>query len=132
RGTREYGLLGHQRVAKKLPRRRFVALSTASDAARGGSVSVREEPTSREALAACRAERETITTVASKARTAFTPRSSKPISGCTTRSSACTQAWAEQRSSPACEVTPSASPTNWRPSAQASTTFERQRPLASR
>ncbi len=80
----------------------------------------------------CKAESDTITTVASNARTAFTPRSSNPSLGWTTRSSARTVASAQQRSSPACEITPSDSPVNWRPSAAASTTRARQRPLASR
>src|SRR2546429_5325225 len=48
------------RVAKKFPRIRFVAFSTASAAPRGGSSSVKYAPTSREARASCRAERETI------------------------------------------------------------------------
>ena len=41
REERDKGPLAHHRVAKKLPSRRFVALSTASAAPRGGSASVR-------------------------------------------------------------------------------------------
>src|SRR5205085_2444664 len=118
------------RVAKKLPRMRFVAFRTASAAPRGASVSVRQAPTSREARVSCRTDSDTITTVASNARTAFTPSSSKPMRGWTTRSSARTVASAQHRSSPACEITPSDSPVNCRPSAHVSTTLARHRPFA--
>src|SRR5205814_3823523 len=119
------------RVAKKLPRMRFVAFSTARAAPRGASVSVRQAPTRRDARDSCRADSDTIITVASNARTAFTPSSSKPICGWTTRSSARTVASAQHRSSPACEITPSDSPVNCRPSAHVSTTLARHRPFAS-
>src|SRR5205085_9141908 len=120
------------RVAKKLPRMRFVAFRTARAAPRGASVSVRQAPTSRDARASCRVDSDTITTVASNARTAFTPSSSNASFSCTTRSSARTVASAQQRSSPACEITPCDSPVNCRPSAHVSTTLARQRPFASR
>src|SRR5207302_10450555 len=120
------------RVAKKLPRMRFVALKTARAAPRGASVSVRYAPTSREARVSCRADSDTITTVASNARTAFTPNSSNASAGWTTRSSARTVAAAPQRSSPAWEMIPSDSPMNSRPSGEASVTVARQRPLARR
>ena len=61
-----------------LPRMRLVALSTASAAARAGSVSVSTEPTTRwSELSPPVVARETMTTVASNARTALTPSSSK-------------------------------------------------------
>src|SRR5439155_1242741 len=85
-------------------------------ARRGASVSVRYAPTNREPRVSCRTESETMMTVASNARTAFTPRSSKPSFGWTTRSSARTVAAAPHRSSPAWEMIPSDSPRNSRPS----------------
>src|SRR6185437_12929703 len=119
-------------VEKWLPRIRFVAFSTASAAPRGGSVSVRYVPTSRVAFDSSRAERDTITTVASNARTAFTPSSSNSISACTASSRAFTAASAEHRSSPAGEVTPSACPENRVAPARPNWTLARQRPFGSR
>src|SRR6476661_1595645 len=73
-----------------------------------------------------------MTTVASKARTAFTPSSSKAISPWTAWVRASTQACAAQRSSPAWEPRPSFSPLNCSDSFQVSPTLARHRPLGRR
>src|SRR6478672_1615826 len=73
-----------------------------------------------------------MTTVASKARTAFTPSSSKVISPWTAWVRASTQACAAQRSSPAWEPRPSFSPLNCSDSFQVSPTLARHRPLGRR
>src|SRR6185437_7380412 len=67
-----------QRVAMKLPRTRLVADSTARTAPRTGSFSTRQDPSSLGGPSR-RLATETITTVASNARIAFTPTSSKTI-----------------------------------------------------
>jgi len=110
------------RVARKFPSRRFVAFNTASAAPRGGSTSVKHDPTSRVASSA-RADSETITTVASNARTAFTPSNSNVSRGWTACSNAFTAATAQQRSSPVGDETPSDDPSKRRPSDHVSTTL---------
>src|SRR5579859_2656041 len=99
---------------------------TASAAPRGGSDSVKNDPTRRDAFSASRHDSDTMTTVASKARTAFTPSISKLAAGPTTRARAPTAASAAQRSSPAGDVTASADPSNRRPSDQVNRTVDRQ------
>src|SRR5918998_1961411 len=116
----------------RFPRIRLVALSTASAAPLGVSASVRYEPTTRWPLPSPCTPSETITTVASNARTAFTPSSSKLNPPCTAWPRATTHAWAEQRSSPACEASPSPSPVNCSESLQVNPTRARQRPFGSR
>src|SRR6476660_10008493 len=73
-----------------------------------------------------------MTTVASNARTAFTPSSSKVISPWTACVRASTQACAAQRNSPAWEPSPSFSPLNCSDSFQVSPTLARHRPLGRR
>src|SRR6478672_12681114 len=73
-----------------------------------------------------------MTTVASKARTAFTPSSSKVISPWTAWVRASTQACAAQRSSPAWEPRPSFSPLNCSESFHVSPTLARHRPFGRR
>src|SRR6476660_9978857 len=73
-----------------------------------------------------------MTTVASNARTAFTPSSSKVISPWTACVRASTQACAAQRNSPAWEPSPSFSPLNCSDSFHVSPTLARHRPLGRR
>src|SRR6476646_1113383 len=73
-----------------------------------------------------------MTTVASKARTAFTPSSSTAISPWTAWVRASTQACAAQRNSPAWEPRPSFSPLNCSDSFQVSPTLARHRPFGRR
>src|SRR5688572_13105351 len=119
-------------MKSRFPRIRLVALSTASAAARAGSSSVSTDPTTRWSEPSPLVARDTITTVASKARTALTPNSSKTIPSGTACARACTQACAAQRSSPACEASPSLSPVNASESLHVRPTFARHRPLGKR
>src|SRR5512141_2631336 len=73
-----------------------------------------------------------MTTVASNARTALTPGSSKVISPWTAWVRASTQACAAQRNSPACEPRPSFSPVNCSDSFHVSPTRARHRPFGRR
>src|SRR5688572_9528333 len=119
-------------MKSRFPRIRLVALSTASAAARAGSSSVSTDPTTRWSEPSPLVARDTITTVASKARTALTPNSSKTIPSGTACARACTQACAAQRSSPACEASPSLSPVNASESLHVRPTFARHLPLGKR
>jgi hypothetical protein len=117
---------------RRLPRMRLVALRTARAAPRAVSFSVRYDPTTRCPLPSPCTASETMITVESKARTALTPRSSKLIPPCTACPRATTHACAAQRSSPACEASPSPSPVNCSESRQVKPTRARQRPLGNR
>jgi len=119
---------GH-RVAKKFPSMRFVAFRPQAPRRRGGSVSARYAPPGvrRAPPAEPRAKRSPRRH--SNARTALTPKQLEPqlrlhhtLQGPNRRLRA-------TRSSPACEMTPSDSPVNCRPSAHDNTTFALQRPL---